>query len=70
MQKKKIDNPKEKIVVEISNSLQEAFDILGAYQFEVPPCPVLVYETKMWYFTFSVNNRQLRKNTTFSLVIR
>ena len=39
MQKKKIDNPKEKIVVEISNSLQEAFDILGAYQFEVPPCP-------------------------------
>lgn len=27
MQKKKIDNPKEKIVVEISNSLQEAFDM-------------------------------------------
>ena len=40
MQKKKSDNPKEKIVVEISNSLQVAFDILGAYQFEVPPCPV------------------------------
>lgn len=28
MQKKKIDNPKEKIVVEISNSLQEAFDMV------------------------------------------
>ena len=66
MQMKKIDNQKEKILVEISNSLREAVDILGAYQFEVPPCPVLVYETKMWYFTFSVNNRQLRKNTTFS----
>lgn len=66
MQMKKIDNPKEKILVEISNSLREAVDILGAYQFEVPPCPVLVYETKMWYFTFAANNRPLRKNTTFS----
>ena len=61
MQKKKIDNPREKIVVEISNSLQEAFDILGAYQFEVPPCPVVYtgddreYMVKLnreWYYEY------------------
>ena len=28
----------------------------------------LIYETKMWYFTFAANNRLLRKNTTFSLL--
>lgn len=61
MQMKKIENPKEKILVEISNSLQEAFDILGVYQFEVPPCPVVYtgddreYMVKLnreWYYEY------------------
>lgn len=62
MQRKQIDDTKEKILAEISGRLESVFRILGDYQFEVPPCPIIYtgddreYMEKLireWYYEYS-----------------